>query len=164
MKILISVAQQTLSVLDEDGVCLHQYSVSTAAKGVGELAGSYQTPRGEHYIRAKIGDGLPLGAVLKGRRPTGEVWSSEFAAAHPGRDWVLTRILWLCGRERGLNRLKDAQGRCCDTMQRYVYIHGTADTAPMGVPLSHGCIRMRNRDVADLFTRVPVGCPVRIEA
>jgi len=100
---------------------------------------------------------LPEGTVFIGRRPTGEVWSPELAAQYPGRDWILSRILWLSGCEPGVNRLGN-----CDTMQRYIYIHGTPDSEPMGVPLSHGCIRMRNADVMALFDAVPVGTAVTI--
>ena len=113
--------------------------------------------RGRHVIRARIGAGQPLGAAFRGRRPTGEVWSPEMAAAQPERDWILTRILWLSGREPGRNRWGDV-----DSMRRYIYIHGTPDTEPMGVPLSIGCVRMRNRDVVELFDLVPAGTPVEI--
>ena len=119
--------------------------------------GSECTPRGLHVVRARIGAGLPAGSVLVGRRPTGEVWSRELAAREPGRDWILSRILWLSGLEIGRNRLGEV-----DTMRRYIYIHGTPDTEPMGVPASHGCIRMRNEDVMELFDDVPAGTPVEI--
>lgn len=152
----VSLAEQRL-VLRHDGVVRGSYRVSTAARGAGERLGSACTPRGRHVIRARIGAGLPVGAVLVGRRPTGEVWSPALAAEHPGRDWILTRILWLSGCEPGRNRLGDV-----DTMRRYVYIHGTPDSEPMGVPRSHGCIRMRNDDVVELFELVPVGTEVRI--
>ncbi len=157
MRIDISVAAQSLKLFDNDGSLVRAYTISSAAKGVGEQAGSYQTPRGRHRIRARIGDGLPLGAVLRGRRPTGEVCTPELMAAQPDRDWILTRILWLCGEEPGKNR-----GGQVDTMRRYVYIHGTPDSAVLGEPGSHGCIRMRNADMVDLFDRVPVGTPVTI--
>lgn len=157
MKIAVSIADQILRLLDEEGGVLAQYPVSTALKGAGERRGSGCTPRGRHVVRAKIGDGQPLATVFVGRRPTGEVWTPERAVQFPERDWILTRILWLSGCERGVNRLGD-----CDTMQRYIYIHGTPDTEPMGVPLSHGCIRMRNADVIELFDRVPAGTPVFI--
>jgi len=157
MRIEISVAAQTLQLLDDAGQLLRQYTISSAAKGAGEQMGSYQTPRGRHRIRARIGDGLPLGTVLRGRRPTGEICTPELLAAQPDRDWILTRILWLCGEEPGKNR-----GGQVDTMRRYVYIHGTPDNVVLGVPGSHGCIRMRNTDMVDLFNRVPVGTPVII--
>jgi L,D-transpeptidase YbiS len=157
MKIEISIASQTLCLMDDAGVVSATYLISSAARGVGEQMGSYQTPRGQHRIRAKIGAGLPLGAVLRGRRPTGEICTTDLMAAQPGRDWILTRILWLCGEEHGKNR-----GGQVDTMRRYIYIHGTPDSVNLGVPGSHGCIRMRNSDIADLFDRVPVGTPVLI--
>jgi len=157
MRIDISVAAQSLKLFDDAGLLLREYQISSAARGVGERAGSYQTPRGRHRIRARIGDGLPLGAVLRGRRPTGEICTPELMLAQPDRDWILTRILWLCGDEPGKNR-----GGQVDTMRRYVYIHGTPDSAVLGVPGSHGCIRMRNTDMVDLFDRVPVGTPVNI--
>jgi lipoprotein-anchoring transpeptidase ErfK/SrfK len=131
------------------------YSVSTSKRGAGELNGSLCTPRGRHIVRAKIGAGLPLGAVFVRRRPTGEVWTPELHAQYPGRDWILTRILWLSGCEPGRNRLGEV-----DTMRRYIYIHGTPDSAEMGKPGSIGCIRMRNHDIAELFELVPPYTPV----
>ncbi len=157
MKLLISVARQQLSLLDDAGAVLRQFWVSTAKAGVGEVPGSYCTPRGRHVIRAKIGAGQPENAVFVGRRPTGELWTPELFAAHPGRDWILTRILWLSGSEAGFNRL----GKC-DTMRRYIYIHGSPDTAEMGQPGSHGCIRMRNVDMIELFDLVPCYTAVEI--
>ncbi len=133
------------------------YDISSAANGAGEREGSFCTPRGRHRIRAKIGAGQPVGTVFRGRRPTGEIYSRALADAAPGRDWILSRILWLCGEEIGRNRFGDV-----DTMRRYIYIHGAADTAVMGVPGSIGCIRMRNADVIDLFERVTAGTRVDI--
>lgn len=133
------------------------YSVSTAKNGPGEKNGSFCTPRGRHIVRAKIGAGQPLGAVFVRRRPTGEVWTPELHARYPGRDWMLTRILWLSGKEPGFNRLGDV-----DTMRRVIYIHGTHDFAEMGKPGSHGCIRMRNADIAELFELIPPYTPVEI--
>ena len=159
MQILIDIPSQTLSLLGDDGACIRRYSVSTARNGAGEASGSFCTPRGRHIIRARIGAGAPIGAAFRGRRPTGEVWTPELAAANPGRDWILTRILWLSGTEPGFNRLGEV-----DSMRRYIYIHGTPDTEPMGVPLSIGCVRMRNRDVVELFELVPAGTPVDIRA
>jgi lipoprotein-anchoring transpeptidase ErfK/SrfK len=159
MQILIDIPSQTLSLLGDDGACIRRYSVSTARNGAGEASGSFCTPRGRHIIRARIGAGAPIGAAFRGRRPTGEVWTPELAAANPGRDWILTRILWLSGTEPGFNRLGEV-----DSMRRYIYIHGTPDTEPMGVPLSIGCVRMRNRDVVELFELVPAGTAVDIRA
>lgn len=157
MRIEISLARQELALFGEDGACIRRYPVSTALNGAGELQDSGCTPRGRHVVRARIGAGAPPGAVFRGRRATGECWTAAFAAAHPGRDWILSRILWLSGCEPGRNRL----GRC-DSMRRYIYIHGTGDDQPMGVPRSHGCIRMRNRDVIELFDLVAAGTPVDI--
>jgi L,D-transpeptidase YbiS len=153
----ISIAEQRLRLLDEAGEVLAGYPVSTALNGPGEKKNSGCTPRGKHIVRAKIGAGQPTGTVFIGRRPTGEVWSPELAAEHPARDFILSRILWLSGCEVGINRLGDV-----DSMQRYIYIHGTPDTEPMGIPRSHGCVRMRNKDVVELFERVPAGTPVTI--
>jgi len=157
MRILIDIARQELELFAADGTSIRRYSVSTASNGVGERLGSGCTPRGRHRIRARIGTGAPFGAVFRGRRPTGEIWTPEFAAARPGCDWILSRILWLCGEEPGFNR-----GGQFDTMRRYIYIHGTGEDQPMGKPGSHGCIRMRNDNVIELFDLVNVGTPVEI--
>jgi len=159
MHVVISVARQVLELFDDEGNQLAIYPVSTAAKGIGEQSGSSQTPRGKHIIRAKIGGGCAPNTIFVGRRPTGELWTPELAAAHPDKDWILTRILWLSGCEPGRNRL----GRC-DTMRRYIYIHGCAESARMGHPGSHGCIRMRNQDIIAFFDQVPVYTTVDISA
>jgi lipoprotein-anchoring transpeptidase ErfK/SrfK len=159
MKIIVDIPTQMLELRDDAGELLRRYSVSTAANGAGELSGSFCTPRGRHAVRAKIGAGQPANAVFVARRPTGEVYTPELGARFPQRDWILTRILWLSGREPGYNRLGD-----CDTMRRYIYIHGTPDTEPMGIPGSHGCIRMRNDELIELFDLVPVGTAVEIGA
>ena len=153
----IDLARQHLSLL-RDGDLICEYPVSTARKGAGERNGSEQTPRGWHRIRARIGDGCAPGTVFVARRPTGEIYSEQLRLAHPGRDWILTRILWLCGNEPGVNRFGEV-----DSMRRYIYIHGCADNEPVGQARSHGCIRMRNTDVIDLFERVSTGLPVLIE-
>ena len=155
-RIVIDAGKQELTLFEGDKV-LKRYSVSTAKNGLGEKNGSFRTPRGRHVIRAKIGAGQAENAVFVRRRPTGEVWSPGFAAAHPNRDWILTRILWLSGRQPGLNRGGDV-----DTMRRYVYIHGSPDSVEMGRPGSHGCIRMRNADIVELFDRVPSYTAVEI--
>ena len=156
MKIEIDAARQELRLLEGKKV-LKRYAVSTAKRGLGEKNGSFCTPRGQHIVRAKIGAGQPDGTVFVRRRPTGEVWTPELHAKYPGRDWILTRILWLSGRERGKNRLGDV-----DTMRRYIYIHGSPETAEMGKPGSIGCIRMRNADIVELFERVPAYTEVEI--
>jgi L,D-transpeptidase YbiS len=140
------------------GRVVREYRVSTALRGGGEQLGSEQTPRGWHHIRARIGAGCAPGTVFVGRRPTGERYSVELARHHPQRDWILTRILWLCGNEPGHNRLGSV-----DSMRRYIYIHGCPDSEPMGEPRSHGCVRMRNDDVMELFDQVEAGFPVLIE-
>lgn len=159
MKIDIHIATQELELLDDAGNMLRRYLVSTAAKGAGETSGSFCTPRGRHVIRAKIGAGQPENTVFVRRRPTGETYTPELGAQFPERDWILTRILWLSGCEPGFNRLGE-----CDTMRRFIYIHGTPDSAPLGTPGSHGCIRMRNADLVELFDLVPAGTPVEITA
>lgn len=151
MPIHVSIAQQKLILLDQAARVVVCYPVSTATRGAGEERGSYRTPRGKHIIRAKIGTGHPVNTVFVGRRPNGEIYSPELGIAFPDRDWILTRILWLSGCEPERNRLG-----CVDTMRRYVYIHGSPDTSTMGVPGSHGCIRMRNSDIIELFDLVPV--------
>jgi lipoprotein-anchoring transpeptidase ErfK/SrfK len=157
VKILISLARQRLDLFDDAGQEMRSYPVSTAANGAGEQNGSFRTPRGKHLIRAKIGSGQPPGAVFVARRPNGEFYSPELVAQYSERDWILTRILWLSGCEPGFNRLGDV-----DTMRRFVYIHGCPDVVAMGKPGSHGCIRMRNRDIIELFDLVPVYTPVEI--
>jgi len=136
---------------------IKHYQVSTSKRGAGEANGSYCTPRGRHVIRARIGTGQPPNTVFVERRPTGEIYTPELAARFPGRDWILTRILWLSGCEPGFNRLGDV-----DTMRRYIYIHGSPDSVEMGKPGSIGCIRMHNEDIMDLFDRVEVGTKVLI--
>lgn len=157
MKLIVSIARQCLGLFDDDGRLVREYVVSTAKKGAGEESGSYRTPRGSHIVRAKIGAGCPENSVFVRRRPTGEIWTPELFEQHPGRDWILTRILWLSGCEPGRNRLGSV-----DTMRRYIYIHGSPDLAEMGRPGSHGCIRMRNADIVELFDLVPVYTPVEI--
>lgn len=158
-RIRISIADQSLELQDEAGNLEKRYPVSTAANGMGEANGSYCTPRGAHIIRAKIGADQAENTVFVRRRPTGEIYTPELGAQYPERDWILTRILWLSGCEVGFNRLGE-----CDTMRRFIYIHGSPDSVPMGTPGSHGCIRMKNADMVDLFERVAAGTPVEIVA
>lgn len=157
MKIVVSIATQELVLMNDEGVELCRYFVSTALKGAGEVSGSNCTPRGTHIVRAKIGEGCPVNTVFVRRRPTGEIYTPELAEQFPGRDWILTRILWLSGCDVGYNRLGEN-----DTMRRYIYIHGTPDSEPMGVAASHGCIRMRGSDLLALFDLVPLGTKVEI--
>jgi L,D-transpeptidase YbiS len=130
------------------------YSISTALKGFGEIANSFQTPRGLHRIHQKIGDNLPENAVFIARRFTEEIYTPTLAAANPSRDWILTRILWLEGLEPSNE----------NTLSRFIYIHGTPDSEPIGIPGSQGCIRMRNKDIIELFELVNVEDEVRISS
>ena len=158
-KIEISIPDQALTLRSDEGKALERYLVSTSRNGAGEQQGSFCTPRGEHIVRAKIGADHPVDTVFVRRRPTGEIWTPEMAERFPGRDWILTRILWLSGREPGKNRLGEV-----DTMRRYIYIHGSPDSIAMGKPGSIGCIRMRNQDIVELFELVPPGTGVSITA
>ena len=156
ISIRINIARQEL-VLLSDGQPIRRYPVSTALAGAGEQEGSGCTPRGRHRVRIRIGAGCPENTVFVGRRPTGEQYTPALAEQYPKRDWILTRILWLTGCEPGRNR-----GGPVDTLRRYIYIHGCPDSEPMSLPLSHGCIRMRNADLIDLFDRVGQGTAVEI--
>ena len=158
MKIEISIISQTLTLFDHFGGVKAKFPVSTAANGTGCEKDSGCTPLGAHIIRAKIGEGAPTNAVFVGRRPTGEICTPELMTENPNRDWILTRILWLSGTEVGKNRLGNV-----DTMQRYIYIHGTPDSTDMHTIGSHGCVRMRNANLMELFDNVEVGTKVLIE-
>ena len=151
----ISIPAQTLELVNLKGKL--SYLISTSKYGPGELKNSFCTPRGKHTIRAKIGTGQELGTIFKNRRSTGEVFS-ESKHRLEGGDWILTRILWLSGIEKGKNRLGNV-----DTMQRFIYIHGTPDATILGVPVSKGCINMRNEDVIQVFDLVDVGTMVDIK-
>lgn len=152
----VCVAEQRLTLHRTTDDCQH-YLISTAKNGVGERENSGCTPRGRHMIAQKIGADAPINSVFVARQATGEIYDAALALAHPARDWILSRILWLSGCEAGVN-----QGDGCDTYRRYIYIHGTPDSEPMGIPLSHGCIRMRNTDVIDVFAQVVEGTVVQI--
>ncbi|MDO9103913.1 MAG: L,D-transpeptidase [Methylovulum sp.] len=152
----VSINAQQLSIVENNRI-LKTYAVSTAKNGAGEQQGSECTPRGWHNIRAKIGADQPLQSVFVGRRTTGEIYSEDLANRQPQRDWILTRILWLGGLEPGKNRYGPV-----DTAKRYIYIHGCPDRLMTGEPGSHGCIRMHNADIVDLFDRVAVGVSVYI--
>ncbi|MBT8131565.1 MAG: L,D-transpeptidase [Gammaproteobacteria bacterium] len=156
VRLQISLEDQRLYYLS-DGELRRVYSVSTARNGPGELRGSECTPVGQHIVRARIGADQPAGTVFIARRPTGEIFESKMLREFPERDWILSRILWLSGKEPGVNRLGDV-----DTMRRYIYIHGTPDEVPMGEAASHGCVRMRNDDIVELFDMTPVGSEVLI--
>ena len=151
----ISIPAQTLELVNLKGKL--SYLISTSKYGPGELKNSFCTPRGKHIIRAKIGTGQKLGTIFKNRRPTREVFSDSKHRFEEG-DWILTRILWLSGIEKGRNRLGNV-----DTMQRFIYIHGAPDETILGVPVSKGCINMRNEDVIQVFDLVDIGTMVYIE-
>ena len=154
----IKLATQSAELFDAAGALIKRYAISSALNGAGERNGSFCTPRGRHVIRAKIGAGQPPNTVFVRRRPTGEIYNADLAAQYPGRDWILTRILWLSGSEPGFNRLGDV-----DTMRRYIYIHGTPDSVALGRPGSIGCIRMNNNDLIELFEQVDAGDSVVIQ-
>ncbi len=155
-RIRVLLETQCLELWDDDQA-IAQYPVSTSAYGAGELEGSEKTPRGQHEVVQKVGSGEPKGAVFLGRDATGEICTPELVRLEPKRDWILSRILWLRGLEQGRN-----QGGSVDTESRYIYIHGTPGEDQIGQPASHGCIRMRNDDVIELFDRVEVGTPIEI--
>ena len=157
MRIEISIKHQALTIFDYFGGVKEKYSISSAANGVGCEKDSGCTPLGQHIIRAKIGAEAPANTVFVGRRPTGEIFTPELMVEFPNRDWILTRILWLSGTQHGFNRLGNV-----DTMQRYIYIHGSPDSTEMGKIGSHGCIRMRNADIVELFDLIEAGTPVII--
>src|SRR5205814_7147928 len=145
--VVISVPDQTLALID-DGVVVARYPVSTSKFGLGDGSGTYATPLGAMAIADKIGANAPLGAVFKNRRPTGEVLRPNA----PGRDPIVSRILWLRGLEK----------RNARAFARNIYIHGTPEERLIGRPASYGCIRMRSSDVARLFNSVPVGTRIEV--
>ncbi|KXO85971.1 peptidase [Acinetobacter venetianus] len=140
--IVIDLAQQTLSLPKHNKF----YVISSGKNGIGEQENSGKTPRGWHRVAQKVGENSPQNSVFIARQPTGEVYDQQLAQQFPQRDWILSRILWLDGLEQGFNH-----GEGCDTFKRYIYIHGTPDTEPMGIPMSHGCIRMKNDEIIELF-------------
>jgi L,D-transpeptidase YbiS len=152
----ISLTNQRLQ-LKRGAQVITEYLVSTGRNGPGELQDSECTPRGEHVIYAKIGAHCLPDTVFVSRRPTGEIYTPELRARFPSRDWILTRIVWLAGREPGKNA-----GGNVDSRERYIYIHGAPDDVPMGMPGSRGCIRMRNADIIQLFNLIEVGMRVVI--
>ncbi|MBA3660467.1 MAG: L,D-transpeptidase [Gammaproteobacteria bacterium] len=156
LHVQVNIQTQQLHIVVDEQI-IQTFIISTAKKGRGQINGSEQTPEGKHIIRAKIGNQCPLYTVFVGRRPTGEVFSPLLKARFPDRDWILTRIFWLSGLEKGKNRLGEV-----DTMRRYIYLHGTSDENSLGFPSSHGCIRMANLDIMQLFDQIPVGTLVHI--
>ncbi|WP_435978921.1 L,D-transpeptidase family protein [Psychrobacter sp. DM4] len=158
--LLITIRTQTLALYSNDAI-IKQYAISTGKNGIGSRQDSGCTPLGQHIIAQKIGGNEPSHAVFIGRVPTGEIYNASLGAQFPKRDWILSRILWLSGLEEGINKGCNDQGGC-DTFDRYIYIHGTPDSEPMGAPYSHGCIRMRNDEIIELFELVQEGTPVTI--
>lgn len=152
----IDVKKQQLTLLHGEDI-IACYDVSTAKKGVGQQNGSECTPLGKHLVRAKIGAGAKENTVFIGRRESGEIFNEEMRQNNPERDWILTRILWLSGLEKGKNR-----GGEVDTMRRYIYIHGCPDNDSFSSPSSHGCVKMRNKDIIELFNNIVAGTCVLI--
>lgn len=159
----VDCAAQTLAACN-DGIEIKKYVVSTARNGLGELENSYKTPRGWHQVIDKIGVSVPIYGVFDARNWTGEIWDEQLACLYPKKDWILTRILRLSGLEPGKNQGVNAEGLCVDSYQRYIYIHGTADESGLGTANSHGCIRMNNQDMLELFIRVDCQTKVVIES
>jgi len=156
--ILVDVPQQSLSLYEHDQ-CLQSWPVSTASRGCGNDRDSLKTPLGAHRIAEKIGAGCQAHTIFKAREDTGCL-ADVIMQAHSGdEDLITSRILWLKGIEAGKNLNGDV-----DTQQRYIYIHGTPEEGLIGQPVSHGCIRMRNRDVIELFELVEVETLVFIKA
>ena len=147
--LVIDISEQTLAWY-EDGRLRERFPVSTSKYGIGSRAGSNRTPLGMHYVRRKIGAGAPVGTIFRGRVDTGRIADIERRPRATGDDFVTSRILWLSGLDSGRNR-----GDGVDSYSRYIYIHGTHEEGLIGRPASHGCIRMRNRDVIALFEQIP---------
>lgn len=154
--IRINLNQQILTF--EDGDANHYvWPISSGKNGIGEIEDSGCTPRGKHRIYSKIGAGAPVNSVFVGRQWTGEIYTPALAKRYPKRDWILTRIMQLSGLELGFN-----QGENCDSLKRYIYIHGTPDETTLGQPGSRGCIRMHNADLLKLFDMVILNTLVEI--
>lgn len=156
--LIASIAEQRLSLFSatsDQSLSVKSWTISSAKNGTGNQKNSNQTPLGWHLIRAKIGADLPIYSVFQARRPTGEI--CDVKSADPHRDWILSRILWLSGMQKGINRLGNV-----DSMQRYIYIHGTNEEQLLGQSVSHGCLRMSNTEVMELFAKVKTGCPLLI--
>lgn len=162
LSVEVSITRQRIQ-LWQQGELLASYRASTSRFGCGQREGSQCTPLGEHVIAEKVGDSAEPGAVFVGRELTGEIWTEGLDAQEPGRDWILSRILWLAGTEPGVNKGQSDE-YACDSKDRYIYIHGTSDLEPLGVPLSHGCVRMNLHEVIELYSRVTVGTRVVIVA
>lgn len=155
--VYVSVPKQTLTLYDAQGLPQKNYTVSTAKNGVGERANSYQTPRGWHRVCERIGDNVEPDTIIYRRKVTPWKYTPQLHADNPEKDWILTRILWLCGEEPGKN-----QGGDVDSYDRAIYIHGAGQHVPFGTPSSRGCVRMRNEDVIELYDHAQNGIDVLI--
>jgi len=153
----VGVRSQQLALYDERGVPVRQYVVSTASKGVGERVNSYQTPRGWHKVCERIGDGVARDTIIYRRQITPWKYTPQLHAEYPNKDWILTRILWLCGQEPGVN-----QGGDVDSYDRAIYLHGAGEHVAFGTPTSRGCVRMRGDDIIDLYDITANGIDVFI--
>ena len=152
----IDVSKQELALMQGSDV-ISKYDISTAKNGIGQKNGSECTPLGQHCIESKVGEKAEENTVFIARKETGEIFSEELKITHPERDWILTRILWLSGLETGKNR-----GGEVDTKSRYIYIHGCPDSDSFSAPSSHGCVKMRNKDIIELFDNITTGNHVLI--
>lgn len=159
----VGVKSQSVVLYDEYGRQQRRYLASTAKRGLGEREGSYQTPRGWHRVCDKIGDGAPPDTILFRQAITPWRYTPQLHAEYPEKDWILTRILWLCGQEPGLNQGQLNDGTVVDSYRRFIYIHGAGSHVKWGTPTSLGCIRLSSADVIDLFTLVPLGSDVLID-
>lgn len=157
-RIIVSIEKQQLFCTGVDGRVLREYAVSTSRFGVGNQQGSFKTPLGEHRIEQKIGAGCEINEVFVGRQAIGVLDELRGRSELLPDDIISSRILWLSGTQPGIN-----QGEGIDSFQRYIYIHGTAEEDKIGFSASHGCIRMCNKDVIELFDRVDEGCIVDIQ-
>ena len=156
--IRVSVGEQKLYLLNEQGVVEREYPVSTSRYGVGNESGSEKTPLGLHRIKDKIGGSMPINMVMVGREPKGLLQDCINEGMELPDDVITSRIMWLEGMEPGRN-----QGGYVDTYNRYIYIHGTSEENKIGTPASIGCIRMLNEDVIELYRLVDIGTEVLIE-
>ncbi|KTD50991.1 L,D-transpeptidase [Legionella quateirensis] len=155
--LFISIAQQEMKGFENESLAF-TYQVSTGKKGAGEIKNSECTPRGWHRVYSIIGLEHQINSVLVAREWTGEIYSEQLAEQFPDRDWILTRIIQLEGLEPGKNK-----GGNVDTLERFIYIHGTPDSTKLGTPGSHGCIRLNNRSVIDLANWVATDTLVYIQ-
>ena len=157
--IKVNISKQMLTLYDDNQQLVSEYPVSTSKYGIGNQEGSFKTPLGQHQICEKIGDSMSEDEVFIGRQPQGRLTELQAQGRELPADIITARILRLHGMQPGVN-----QGRGIDSYERYIYIHGTADEEHISEPVSHGCIRMRNQDVIDLYEKVRLNTNVWIEA